>query len=350
MFAYPEKTMEYTFDVDNWGGQFSVPCSVATEYLKTSDGNHIKVLLCILASATRSIDSLKICTATGLDEDAVEDAVVHWTNLGVLRLVGKSESTAVVVPVQSVPDAELKTAPVCSAESVKPSSKAIDRKIVVSYTMQELLEKAKKDKELQHLFDEIQGYVKHTINGKELGILTDIYEVYHFDVPTVLIAAQYCNSIGKYSINYLYTLLKDWYDQDLTTYDVVEAEIVRRTEYDTYENTVRRCLGLTNRLTAKQKEFVEKWKNAGIDESLLKIACEKCLDGTGGKIVFKYIDTVISSWVNKGIKTPEQVKVDDDSHKGKFSSFAASEKENSYSIDKIEEIARNFATRNEGST
>ena len=43
-----ETVMKYRFDVDSWGGHFSVPCSVATEYLKTSDGNYLKVLLCIL--------------------------------------------------------------------------------------------------------------------------------------------------------------------------------------------------------------------------------------------------------------------------------------------------------------
>ena len=132
----------------------------------------------------------------------------------------------------------------------------------------------------------------------------------------------------------------------------MEAEIIRRTEYNTYESTVRRCLGLTNRLTAKQKEYVEKWKSNGIDESLLNIACERCLDGTGGKINFKYIDQVISSWVNKGIKTPEQVAADDASFKGKGqkSHFSASEKDNSFTVEKLERLVKNFSSRNEDNT
>ncbi len=337
--------MEYKFDVDSWGGQFSVPCSVATEYLKTSDGNFVKVLLCILASPSRTVDSQKIALMAGVTKDIVEDAVLHWTNFGVLKLVGKNDSTT-----DSTTQADIPSVPQSTAESVKPREKAIDRKIVVSYTMQEILEKAKNDTELKHLFDEIQNYVNKNINGRELGILTDLYEVYHFDVPTILIAAEYCNTLGKYSVHYLAGVLKSWYEQDITTYDLVEAEIVRRTEYDTYENTVRRCLGLTNRLTTKQKEYAEKWKNCGIDESLLKIAVEKCLDGTGGKINFKYIDAVIASWVNKGIKTPEQVKADDENFSGKKGSFAASEKDNSFSVDKLEEMARNFVSRNEDKT
>ena len=336
--------MKYRFDVDSWGGHFSVPCCVATEYLKTSDGNYLKVLLCILSSATRDIESQSITEATGLNEDIIEDAIVHWTSLGVLKLVEQSESSIAAV-VQTTPAA----APVSAVESVKPMSKAVDRRIVVSYSTKEINEKAQNDPELKHLFDEIQNYINNTINGKELGILTDLYETYHFDVPTILIAAEYCNTLGKYSVQYLSKLLIDWFEHDLCTYDEVEAEIIRRTEYNTYESTVRRCLGLTNRLTAKQKEYVEKWKSNGIDESLLNIACERCLDGTGGKINFKYIDQVISSWVNKGIKTPEQVAADDASFKGKGqkSHFSASEKDNSFTVEKLERLVKNFSSRNE---
>lgn len=332
--------MEYRFDVDSWGGQFSVPCCVASEYLKISDGNYIKILLCILSSATRSIDSKRIMSVTGLGEDVIEDAIIHWTSLGVLKLLEKSDRDGSA-------HSGVQTAPVCSVESVKPSEKVIDRKIVVSYSTQEILEKANNDKELKHLFDEIQNYIKNSVNGKELGILTDLYEVYHFDVPTILIAAQYCNTLGKYNVQYLSKLLKSWFEQDLTSYDDIEAEIVRRTEFRSYENIVRRHFGLTNRLTPKQTEYITKWKSYNIDESLLDIACEKCLDATGGKINFKYIDTVICSWVGKGIKTPQQVKEDDENHKGRHGGFVASGKENSYSIDKIEEMAKNFVSRNE---
>ena len=340
--------MEYIFDVDNWGGQFCVPCSVATEYLKTSDGSYVKVLLCILASPSRKINTSVIADACGLNEDNVEDAIIHWTSLGVLRII--DNNGAVIANTQNTAKAVIPAAsvtPVSSVEALKPSDKIIDKKVVVSYSLQEIREKAEKDKELGRLFKEIQNYLNRDINGREMGILDDLYEMYHFDVPTILITAEYCNTLGKYSVPYLHKLLKDWYEHDITTYEQAEAEIVRRTEYNSYESMVKRCLGLSNNLTTHQKEYVDRWRSAGIDESLLEIACEKCLDGTGGKINFKYIDTVISSWVNKGIKTPEQVKADDASFSSKNGKFVADDKENSYTIDKLEKLANNFISRNE---
>ena len=286
--------------------------------------------------------------ACGLNEDNVEDAIIHWTSLGVLRIIDNNGS--VIANTQNTAKAVVPAAsvtPVSSVEALKPSDKIIDKKVVVSYSLQEIREKAEKDKELGRLFKEIQNYLNRDINGREMGILDDLYEMYHFDVPTILITAEYCNTLGKYSVPYLHKLLKDWYEHDITTYEQAEAEIVRRTEYNSYESMVKRCLGLTNNLTTHQKEYVDRWRSAGIDESLLEIACEKCLDGTGGKINFKYIDTVISSWVNKGIKTPEQVKADDASFSSKNGKFVADDKENSYTIDKLEKLANNFISRNE---
>ncbi len=337
--------MNYTFGVDNWGGHFSVPCSVVTQYLRISDGDHIKVLLYILAAPVRTLSSEVIADAVGCSVDTVDDAVAHWTSLGVLSVNGKTASAAPVVQT-AVQQTAL---PVSTVESIKPTDKAIDRKIVVSYTQKELLEKANQDSELKHLFDEIQKYLKFSINGKELGRLVELYELYHYDVPTILLMAEYCRSMDKTSVNYLATTLENWYSQDITTYDQVEAEIVKRTELYSYEKIVCKCFGISGRLSSSQREYAEKWRSGGIDESLLGIAYDKCMDGTGGKLRFKYIDTVISSWMNKGIKTAEQVKADDEQFRGKNSaSSAASEKTNSYSIEKLEEMDKNFVLRNEG--
>ena len=335
-----EINMEYTFYVDNWGGQFSVPCSVVTEYLKTSDGNYIKVLLYILAAPSRNTTSDIIALATGLSVDIVDDAIIHWTSLGVLKLDGK-------LPELSVSSETKDKKLISTVESVKPADLKADKRIVVNYSQKELLEKGKTDKNLQNLYDEIQKFLNKTLNGTELSKLVETYELYEYDVPTILIAAEYCKLIGKCSVNYLTTVLKNWYERDICSYQEVESEINRLTDNYQYENVVRRCFEMDNRLTKKQREFADKWKELGITEELLEIAKEKCLDGTGGKISFSYINAVINSWHKKGIKTPDDVKSDDDKHMSKKATkFVGSDKENSYSVERVENMIKNFASKN----
>ena len=70
--------MKYTFDCDRWGSSFSVPSKVVDKYIKLSDGDFVKVLLCILCSTERECDSAKLAEKSGLPENTVIDAVTHW--------------------------------------------------------------------------------------------------------------------------------------------------------------------------------------------------------------------------------------------------------------------------------
>ena len=70
--------MKYIFDCDHWGSSFSVPSKVVDKYIKLSDGDFVKVLLCILCSTERECDSAKLAEKSGLSENTVIDAVTHW--------------------------------------------------------------------------------------------------------------------------------------------------------------------------------------------------------------------------------------------------------------------------------
>ena len=76
--------MKYTFDCDRWGSSFSVPSKVVDKYIKLSDGDFVKVLLCILCSTERECDKCKACGKVRASENTVIDAVTHWVSLGVI--------------------------------------------------------------------------------------------------------------------------------------------------------------------------------------------------------------------------------------------------------------------------
>ena len=70
--------MKYTFDCDRWGSSFSVPSKVVDKYIKLSDGDFVKVLLCILCSTERECDSAKLAEKSGLSENTVIPR--YWKN------------------------------------------------------------------------------------------------------------------------------------------------------------------------------------------------------------------------------------------------------------------------------
>ena len=226
----------------------------------------------------------------------------------------------------------------------KEAENKTERIITIKYTQKELLEKANSDPDLKKLFDEVQSFLKKTLNGTELSKLVEVYELYDFDVPTILITAEYLRLIGKCTVNYLAAVLRDWNEREINTYSEVEREINRLTEYYDYENMVRRCFEMQYKLTKNQKAYAEKWQSMGIGEPLLEIAKEKCLDGTTGRLNFGYIDKIIVEWNKNGVKTPKDVETADEKYRNSKKKFVGSDKDNSYSVDKVENMIRNFSS------
>ena len=114
--------MKYTFDCDRWGSSFSVPSKVVDKYIKLSDGDFVKVLLCILCSTERECDSAKLAEKSGLPENTVIDAVTHWVSLGVITSERSDTAKPAQVKAVSTPvsEPETKAEPVSKVRAQLP--------------------------------------------------------------------------------------------------------------------------------------------------------------------------------------------------------------------------------------
>lgn len=323
--------MNYKFDSDNWGSSFKVPAVVVTDFLQISDGDCIKVLLCILAGS-RIATTQQISAKCGLSDSVVDEAVKFWAQRDVISVI--ADNSAI--------EPNKRIEPVSIVESVKPSSMAVEKKIVVNYTAREIREKAEHDENLKVLINDIQK-LQFSVTGKELGRLIELYEVYHFDVPTILLTADYCNSMGKRSIGYLSTVMVNWYNEDIQSYAEVEKKIIEQTAFYGYQCRVLRIFGIDSKPSKKQREYIEKWHDMGMPIELIEIAYDKCMDSKG-KFNFSYIDGIIKNWAANSITTPEQVAISDAGfEKKKNFPKPDTAKQNSYDLDSFEKYAESFS-------
>lgn len=324
--------MNYKFESDCWGSRFTVPTAVVSDYI-SSDGDYIKVLLCVL-SGSRIATTEQISAKCGLSGDIVDKAIGYWDSLKVISVSSQNNNNIIEPP---------KAIPVSAVEAIKPNSAVIDKKIVVNYSAKEIKEKAEHDENLKVLINDIQK-LQFSVNSKELGRLIELYELYHFDVPSILLTADFCNSIGKRSIAYLSAVLINWYNEDIHSYFEVEKKIIERTEFFKYENEIFRLFGMESRLSKKQKQFIEKWKAMGITTELVEIAYNKCMDAKN-KLNFDYIDGIIKNWSENGVKNSEQVAILDAEFKNKNQMAVKNtdEKKNSYDLDQFERFALDFS-------
>ena len=74
-------------------------------------------------------------------------------------------------------------------------------------------------------------------------------------------------------------------------------------ESKSWEGEIKRVLEIYGRsLVTKEKEYCESWRLYNISPELIHFAYEKCIEKTG-KLSFPYINKILLSWHQKGIKT-----------------------------------------------
>jgi DnaD/phage-associated family protein len=335
--------MKYTIDVPHFGKFFTVPCGAVENYIKTADGNYIKVLLCLLCSNSNVSDTHQIAEECGVSDSVAEDGILFWKGKGIIsaEAVGDSAKPQAVAASVSVnaagsPKSEPQAKPVCLTDAINPMKNTAAAKSVIRYTHKDIAEKVKKDKDLQILFDEAQRVFGKTINDTETAGLINIYEYYGFDVPSIIMIIEYCKSIGKTRIAYIETVARDWFEQGICEYAEVEAKIIKQTEQDSYFNAAMRAVGLQGKLTPKRQEFFTQWKEWGFDEEMLELAGDSGTDGASKPSV-EYVNGILKRWYESGIFTPEDVKRDKAAH---VEAKAASNP--SYSIEEWKRMASEF--------
>lgn len=329
--------MDYYFEADSWGASFSFPWAAAGGYIKSCSEAQIKILLCVLAGG-RSTTSAALAAMSGYSEADVDAAVAYWQTVGVLRVNGSapcaSENAADQTHMFSG-----RNEPVSLVESVKPTRTTVEKKITVRYSQREMQQKAENDAALKSLMNEIQS-LQFSINGSELAKLIELYELYQFDAPSILLAADHCRSAGKSSIAYLHTVMVNWYNEGVHTYADVEAVIIESAERRSYENKILRLFGMENKPSKKQREYMAEWNKLGFNTELIEIAYNKCLDAKS-KLSFSYIDGILRNWASGGITNAEQVEQSDTEYKKKRAAAAEGEK-SSYDLEDYESFAMNY--------
>ncbi|MGN1134010.1 MAG: DnaD domain protein [Oscillospiraceae bacterium] len=329
--------MNYTVNIKQWGRFFSVPCSVVDNYILLSDGDFVKALLCILCSDTQNISTEQLAEKAGISPEKADEAVIHWASLGVIS--AEKENGKIIEKNNAVD--------VTAENNVKPiQEKKVDAKTRVKYTTREISEKIDGNDELKALFNDIQSVFKRTINATEMASILNLYEYYNFSAASILMIAEYCESIGKGRMAYIETVAKNWFAEGICSYKDVEEQIIRQTKEREFASKVIKAFGIEGRLSKRQKEYISSWERMGFSIDMIKIAYDKCIDSTN-KLNFGYINKILENWSKDNIFTQQQVELADK----KFNKNKSESKENkntSYDLDEWENFALNFNPNSAG--
>ena len=275
--------MNYRINPSAFSAVFTVPAEVADRHLKLARGEHIKVLLYIMRNMTVPINTSFIAEAVGISEYYVKEALLYWSDAGILICDGDLKENA-----------EIKPKTVNRAQ--KPTRRDVARR-------------GNEDEKISYLLRETQMRLGRNLKSNETGTLVWLYDDEGLDVSLILMIVQYAAAHNKANIRFIESTAVDWINKGIDTVADADAELNRMAMGDQAWKIVSSAFGLERRKPSKKETelsllWVNDWK---MSKEMLEAAYEECVNAKS-KFSFPYTAKIIDSWHEKGFKTPKDIQ------------------------------------------
>lgn len=285
--------MSFKVNLSRYKRFFSVPCALVDRYIKLADGSALKLILYLMSSEDNP-DEKNIAEAIGLTQNELEEAVMFWTDLG-------------VIAAQDMPSEQAKD---LSAEPSRTAGQPSPAKIIhTRYQPKDIAQMLKTDPGLKDLFSEAESTIGRILKHADHESLISLRDYYGFTEQSIVLILGYCVELDKTSARYYETVAKSLFEKGITEFHQIEDEFVKMREKHGFEAKVKSNFGLDIKLTPKQSEYICSWRDMGFGLDMISLARERCADSTN-KLSFPYIDKILKSWHEKGYFTPEAAESD----------------------------------------
>lgn len=285
--------MDYKINPMAFTGIFPVPNSLVDENIRLASVVQLKVLLFILRHSNDGQWGAEIIAeALSLDEDDVKDAMIFWSERGLLMKEGQAPTVS--------PTADKKTE---KAAPVK-EEKRVSEIPISRPSYDDVAKRIKESDEITVLLQEAQTVLGRTIGYDGQSVLVMIYDSYDLPTEVILMAIEYSLSLKKTGWASIARIARRWSELEIDTLEGAMQYIEEHNIVDETWDKLRKLTEITNRNpTEKQRKYMVAWvKEYGYNEDIIYRAYEESIDNTG-KMSMPYMDRIIRSWHEKGVKT-----------------------------------------------
>ncbi|MBE6775938.1 MAG: DnaD domain protein [Ruminococcaceae bacterium] len=324
--------MEYKINPMAFAGIFPVPNSLVDENIRLASVVQLKVLLYILRHSNDGMaETEMIADALSLDSDDVKDAMIFWAERGLLIKDGQMPAAAE----KKNDKKEEKSVPVKEEKRVAEIS-------VSRPSYEDVAKRIKESDEIVVLLQEAQSVLGRTIGFDGQSVIIQMLDSYGLPPEVILMAIEYSLSLKKTGWASIGRVGRRWSEMEIDTLEGAMEYIEEHNIVDETWAKLRELTEITNRNpTEKQRRNMAAWvKEYGYGVDIIYCAYEESIDNIG-KMSFPYMDRVIRSWHEKGVKSLTDIQNErakwDTERKSRFSKSKKKEDRNeaeaSYDID-----------------
>jgi DnaD/phage-associated family protein len=286
---------------------FPVPTSVVDDNIRLASVLQLKVLLYMLRHSDEKLSSEDIAAALSLDEEDTKDAMIFWQERGLL--IKGEESARPIVHLQATTDVAITKADEFTARETEGQTKKVADIPISRPSHEQIAARLKECKEFSGLFAEAQAALGKTIGYDGQSVLIMMHDSYGLPFEVILMAVEYSLTQQKTGFSSIAKIGKIWSEQGIDTLEGAMEYIEEHNSVNEVWNKLRSLTDITNRTpTTKQRGYLVAWvKEYGYDENIIYYAYEESVDRTG-KMSMPYMDKIIRSWYEKGVKTPMDIQ------------------------------------------
>ena len=171
----------------------------------------------------------------------------------------------------------------------------------------EKVEQISKNKSRAKVIDHINNMYFQGIMGPSWYNDIDLwFKKYEFDEQVMIALFDYCYKKSALHKNYVKTVAEAWALNNVKTWNDLDIYYEKQENLNKYKKSIAKKLGKYNGLTQYEEAYIENWVlNFGYDMNVIEIALKRTT--LKQNPTFEYINTVITDWHDRNLKTADEV-------------------------------------------
>lgn len=221
---------------------------------------------------------------------------------------------------------------------------------------EDIVARADTDSAFQGVVAEAERALGRVLSAHDLEVLFGIYDQLGLPADVMLLLLNHCveeyqarSGPGrKPAMRYIEKEAWHWAKEELMSIDAAEAHLQRCRQRRETAAQVQDAMQIRGReLTATERKYVDGWLTLGFGPEAIAIAYDRTMARTG-RMAWKYMDTILHSWSDKGLMTPEAIEAEDPMQRSKRTAASAAPEDSKKQIEDLRKLYDSINRRKEG--
>ncbi len=221
---------------------------------------------------------------------------------------------------------------------------------------EDLVARGATDGAFRGLVSEAEKTLGRVLSANDLRVLFGIYD--HLGLPADVIMLLLHHCVEEYqarsgpgrmpTMRYIEKEGWFWAKQEIWSLDAAERHLQLYRQRQAATEQIREALQIYGRgLTASEKNYIESWLALGFGADVIALAYDRTVSRTG-RLAWKYMDTILRSWSEKQLFTPEEIEANDPMQRPKSARPAADKEDNQKLIADLRQLEQNLSKGRKG--